>query len=221
MKLRTLANGLVYVNQDFCKQQTITDYSGAKIELLGTGEEPDYDALLEFFRLHKAEAKTDAMLAVFLHQALPLTRREAACREFWHYLSVVLLGEYTSARFWNDKKGEVPRARYLGAWWDNSIARLWWIAELTKRPKVEDSYGLTTLVASDAETYQQVIDLGLSANLEMLEVLAEVIFPKNAKKLVGDDIKLLFKRCNASRATHLLDLLGPDEMRSEIYQLIA
>lgn len=72
----------------------------------------------------------DRMAAPAIHEALPLTRREAADMGIWRYLSIVRYPEFVRHRW--GTSGEMRR-RFIGSsrWNSNTFSRLWWGAELT------------------------------------------------------------------------------------------
>jgi hypothetical protein len=74
---------------------------------------------------------SDPWLAPRLHAALRLSRREAAERRIWSYLTVAALPDYVRWRFRGDR-APVPVDRFLGRDSRNALARLWWAAELTR-----------------------------------------------------------------------------------------
>lgn len=77
----------------------------------------------------------DGRLAVELHQALRLTRREAAEIGVWRYLAVVAGPELIRRRWRADQKTFASRFWSPGTRPDsNYYARLWWIAELSSGP---------------------------------------------------------------------------------------
>lgn len=78
----------------------------------------------------EAPAASDAWLAPRVHAALRLTRREAACREVWNWLAVVMAPDYVRWRY--PGNGSSPEDRFMGREDKNAIARLWWSAELMR-----------------------------------------------------------------------------------------
>jgi hypothetical protein len=84
----------------------------------------------------------DARVAIAFHQSLPLTLREAADPGIWRFLAVVVRPEFVRHR-WENPTFSVARSRFWSPGTrpdSNAIARLWWIAELTRDG---DDYGLT------------------------------------------------------------------------------
>jgi hypothetical protein len=82
--------------------------------------------------------KSDAWLAPRVHAALRLTRREAADKRIWTYLTVVAFPDYVRWRWFKNEESPdkpVPLDRFTGEDSKNGIARLWWAAELTRNGK--------------------------------------------------------------------------------------
>jgi hypothetical protein len=80
------------------------------------------------------DAGIDRLAAPRIHRALPLTRREAADPGVWRFLTVVHRPDFVRHR-WENRSWPTMRSRFWlpGTRPDsNAIARLWWIAELTR-----------------------------------------------------------------------------------------
>ncbi|MEZ4444868.1 MAG: DUF6339 family protein [Polyangiaceae bacterium] len=91
------------------------------------------------------EPAIDAALAEPLHRALPLSRRHASDPGIWRFLTVVHRPDVVRHR-WENRSLALTKRRYWtpGTRPDsNTLARLWWIAELTRDG---DDYALTTRV---------------------------------------------------------------------------
>lgn len=78
--------------------------------------------------------KSDPWLGPRVHATLRLTRREAADKRIWEYLTVVIFPDYVRWRWKSPDEAEapVPIDRFLGEDSKNSLSRLWWAAELTR-----------------------------------------------------------------------------------------
>ena len=74
--------------------------------------------------------KTDAYLSPRVHAALRLTRREAADAGMWCWLASTVGHEYTTWRWAGGEAQVVARNRWRGPIHKQSLARLWWGAEL-------------------------------------------------------------------------------------------
>ncbi|MEM6954545.1 MAG: DUF6339 family protein [Myxococcota bacterium] len=84
----------------------------------------------------------DPVLAVALHRALPLGRREAADPGPWRYLAVAYAPHVVRHR-WTYRGFDGMRSRFWSAGFrfdSNAFSRWWWVAELTRKG---DDYALT------------------------------------------------------------------------------
>ncbi len=83
-------------------------------------------------RLERRKAEIDGELAVALHKALRLNRREAADAGVWRYLAIVVAPDLIRRRWSADEKTFRQRFWRQGTRPDsNYYCRMWWIAELT------------------------------------------------------------------------------------------
>lgn len=76
----------------------------------------------------------DKSMVVELHQLLPLTRRQAADRRLWAWLGLVRYPHLVAHRW--EPSGEAKLRsveRFVGGRVRQTVARLWWAAELTVR----------------------------------------------------------------------------------------
>jgi hypothetical protein len=85
-------------------------------------------------RFEHEPAKSDAWLGPRLHATLRLTRREAADKGIWEYLTVIEFPHYVRWRWasLDNRDKVVPQDRFLGEDSKNAMARLWWASELTR-----------------------------------------------------------------------------------------
>lgn len=84
----------------------------------------------------------DAAMAIDLHKALPITRRQASDTRFWAWLGLEYSPDFVAWRW--KPSGELPkrsRERFCGNRVRQTFARIWWAAELTRDG---DNYDLTT-----------------------------------------------------------------------------
>lgn len=76
---------------------------------------------------------SDAWLGPRVHAALRLTRREAADRRIWQYLSIAEFPEYVHWRWkQDDEERPIPYERFVGGEKHNAFGNLWWVSELTR-----------------------------------------------------------------------------------------
>lgn len=119
-------------------------------------------------------SKSDGWLAPRLHNALRLTRREAARKEFWIGLVFQNL-DYLWWRFEVSRNNPVGLDRVLGSDSRMAFAQIWWAAELL----VEADYNLSSTSArsSNLGMYFQTLDLFHSKPLAV--ALCKESFEKN------------------------------------------
>ena len=127
-------------------------------------------------RLPSGDSSTDAHLAVELHRALPLSRREAAEPGVFRYLSVVRHPALVRHR-WEYRSYSTMRTRFwrAGTRHDaNAFSRWWWIAELTRDG---EDYALTNAVLARSALSTHIFSRTLAhyrpAVAMMVDVLAE------------------------------------------------
>jgi hypothetical protein len=127
------------VTEDFRRGDPATVDAGSYIEDLNLGREvqlaPLREVVAEAVKRFKYDPpKSDPWLGPRVHATLRLTRREAADKRLWEYLTVVEFPHYVRWRW--DKIDNpdkvVPQDRFLGEDSKNALARLWWAAELTR-----------------------------------------------------------------------------------------
>jgi hypothetical protein len=89
------------------------------------------------------DAQVDATLAIPLHKALQLTRREAADRRLWAWMGLSAFPDYVAYRWLPARtSGKRTAQRFSGDRVRQTFSRLWWAAELTRSPA--GSYDLTS-----------------------------------------------------------------------------
>jgi hypothetical protein len=75
---------------------------------------------------------SDPWLGPRIHAALRLTRREAADKRIWAYLTVVEFPDYVRWRWSQVEDAPVPLDRFIGHESANALAKLWWATELAR-----------------------------------------------------------------------------------------
>jgi hypothetical protein len=122
--------------------------------------EPLRSVIEEAMTKPESPEKTDPWLAPRVHATLRLTRREAADKRLWSFLTIAAFPRYVLFRYLDEEKPEVPVPidRFLGEDSKNAIARLWWAAELT-RNGADYSGTVTALSNSRFATSWQHLDL--------------------------------------------------------------
>ncbi|HZV06228.1 MAG TPA: DUF6339 family protein [Gemmataceae bacterium] len=131
--------GRSLVTPDFRRGDPATVDAESCIEDLGLGREVPLAPLrgviakaMEQFR--HDPPKSDPWLGPRVHATVRLTRREAADKRVWEYLTVVEFPHYVRWRWAKIDNPEkvVPQDRFLGEDSKNALARLWWASELTR-----------------------------------------------------------------------------------------
>ena len=216
MRLPVLLNGPLIVNQTFCASEQPAPLASPQTDYVGEGVDPDLESLSKAIALIQNSAQgavtsTDGDLASLLHKSLPLSRRDAANKRFWHHVAVRNIPQYVVWR-WH-KGGAVPRERYLGSLWRNAFARLWWLAELTYRPENADPYTLTRCATNSQEFFQWTTDILIGGNPSFVRTMTERAFGEVPLK--GDEqIRKLYQTMNGFAGTHAIDVLGLDELKA-------
>ncbi len=154
-------------------------------------------------------AESDPWLGPRVHAALRLTRREAADKRLWEYLTVVEFPEYVRWRWGDEGKEKVVSAvRFMGEDSVNALARLWWIPELTRNgsdyTRAATAMGISRLAVS-------WMQIKLSHHRPCL--LAVVDFLQTLQEQTGrvDELgKHMAKAVNANLRTVCLDMLVPN-----------
>ncbi|EDM81678.1 hypothetical protein PPSIR1_22214 [Plesiocystis pacifica SIR-1] len=124
------------------------------------------DGLCESLAQLRAEiaehsTELDARAAPLIHQALPLSRREAADAGVWRFLAVVVEPRFIRHRY-EFQSWATMRARFWRAGLrhdSNTFSRLWWIAELTS---LDGDYELTRRAFATQSLAIQVFIRGFS-----------------------------------------------------------
>ena len=106
------------------------------------------DALLEVLdrfmqdnqsAVRSARPATDGSLSPLVHSALRLTRREASDKGIWAWLASGPGRAYTLWR-WQGQDGVIAQDRWFGDIHKQSLARLWWGAELFRDGPIYSQY---------------------------------------------------------------------------------
>jgi hypothetical protein len=131
--------GRSLVSPDFRKGDQPTVDAGPFVEDLDLGRNVPLAPLRAVVaeamtRFEHDPPKSDAWLGPRVHATLRLTRREAADKRIWEFLTVVEFPEYVRWRWekLDNPEKVVPQDRFLGEDSKNALARLWWATELTR-----------------------------------------------------------------------------------------
>lgn len=168
-------------------------------------------------RFAGARADADAWLAPRLHATLRLTRSEAADKDLWAYLAMVVAPDYVLWRHLpaggeDGRRAPVVQAsRFVGSNSLQAFARLWWAAEMCRdgadyRP-VEAACGnqdfLNTALRLSVMDHRPTV----LAVLRVMENLAEGGAPR-----LGDQLNALCKAIGIAGSTLMYEIIGPDEL---------
>ncbi len=151
--------------------------------------------------------KSDAWVAPRLHASLRLTRREAADKRLWSYLTIVEFPEYVWWRFLDADTPEqqVPVDRFMGEDSKNALARLWWAAELTRNGK---DYGPSEQASQLVQFFNRWLPMDFMHHRPA--ALAATRFMKqfnDGRGVTDAQSELLAKAFNLLRTTLSLDAL--------------
>jgi alkanesulfonate monooxygenase SsuD/methylene tetrahydromethanopterin reductase-like flavin-dependent oxidoreductase (luciferase family) len=131
--------GRSLVTEDFRRGDPATVDAASYVEALDLGREvalgPLRGVVAEAMkRFEHDPQKSDPWLGPRVHATLRLTRREAADKRIWEYLTVIEFPHYVRWRWANLDNPDkvVPQDRFLGEDSKNALARLWWATELTR-----------------------------------------------------------------------------------------
>ncbi|MFW5921281.1 MAG: DUF6339 family protein, partial [Polyangiales bacterium] len=137
----------------------------------------DFDAVLDeaIASTEAYDTAIDRWVAPRIHRALPLTRREASDPAVWRYLTVVHRPDFVRHR-WEHRSLSTMRSRFwsLGTRPDsNALARLWWIAELTRGQ--DGAYELTERVLARQPLATNIFVRELSSYRPAVAACVEVL----------------------------------------------
>jgi len=150
----------------------------------------------------------DPELAVALHRALPLRRRDAAEPGLWRFLSVVHRPDVIRHR-WENRTWTTMRRRF----WNpgtrpdsHAFARLWWIAELTRR---DQDFDATRRMLRRPALANNYFTRQMSAYPPLLEAYLDVLEDAPPSTLEAA-LRALTRRLS----TLVLESLSTDDLRS-------
>lgn len=172
------------------------------------------DDAMHAFRDEKVTA-ADAWLAPRLHATLRLTRREAADRRLWNYLSLGVAPDYVVWRHTTEARGEeqdkgprVASTKFRGSPDKQAFARLWWAAELFRNGS---DYGPVVTACGQQEMLNSALRLTVIDHRPTAQALVELIDRGTVR--TGREVNALAKAVNASAATLMYDAVVPDVER--------
>ncbi|MEU8498009.1 DUF6339 family protein [Streptomyces lavendulae] len=170
------------------------------------------DDTLARFRAERSTA-ADAWLAPRLHETLRLTRREAAEKGFWTYLSLGVAPDYVVWRHLSEPKadgspGLVARDRFVGPHYKQSFARLWWAAELFRDGP---DYQPAVVACGNQDMLNSALRLDVIDHRPTAQALVRLL--ERGTVRTGREVNALTAAVNAAAATLMYDVVAPDAER--------
>ncbi|GAA4956343.1 hypothetical protein GCM10023205_18120 [Yinghuangia aomiensis] len=162
-------------------------------------------------------AAADAWLAPRLHATLRLTRSEAADKDLWAYLAMVVAPDYVLWRHLptsgenSRRTPAVQASRFVGGTSVQAFARLWWAAEMCRDGA---DYAPVEAACAHQDFLNTALRLDIMdhrpttlAVLRVVENLAAAGAPR-----LGDQVNALCKAIGIAGSTLMYEMIGPDEL---------
>ncbi|MGF1426939.1 DUF6339 family protein [Kitasatospora sp. LaBMicrA B282] len=167
------------------------------------------DDAMDMFRSERPTA-ADAWLAPRLHEALRLTRREAAEKGFWTYLALGVAPDYVVWRHLPDPRADgspraVARDRFVGPHYKQAFARLWWTAELFRDGP---DYRPVVVACSNQDMLNSAVRLDVIDHRPTAQALVRLL--ERGTVRTGREVNALMPAINAAAATLMYDVIAPD-----------
>lgn len=102
----------------------------------------------------KHDPSMDSSLAPAIHKSFRINRRLAADKGIWHYISVAEVPYFVRHRWEARKSGQIDKRRFLGGLGHNTVARLWWGAEMTVIN--DNNYKYTDILFKNQDLYEAI-----------------------------------------------------------------
>lgn len=187
----------------FDPRDFVTQFPGREIDV-----EPLANLIEEGMRRFPDKPEeSDAWLAPRVHYVLRLTRREAAHRGAWAWLSVVAVPHYVHWRF-PGKKGVTDIDRFLGREDKNAVGRLWWGAELMRDG---GNYAPVAVGFSMQDVPNTWMRLDAFHNRALVQASIAKLNSYNATKpATSDQVNAVAKAVNTAARTVLIDAVASD-----------
>ena len=165
--------------------------------------------------------KIDQFVAPTVHDAISISPREAAEREgIWHYLAVVEFPDFVRYRWPPDAAERTKtsmREKYLGRHRDvysNAFHRLWWIAELTHDPSLDDEYQRTVKALETQRLANTIFDRDFHRSPDVVQACVEVLAGES-----NDVIEQVTYRVNHGFSAVTLEAMSSDEIRDRVEEI--
>lgn len=201
-------------NKDFHEPHLRETDLRANLELL----EDKIDETMEKFE--PGEAQIDAFLAPTVHKAIEFTPREAAREGIWHYLTIVKFSPFVRHR-WprddTDRTKESMKEKFLGRHRDiysNALHRLWWIAELTHDPSLDEEYKRTEQALRTQRLANTIFDRGFHRSSDVVQACVDLLADDS-----NDVIEKVTYRVNHGFSAVSLEAMPPEEIHNQIQSI--
>lgn len=159
--------------------------------------------------------------AITLHKAInskTIHLRYLVDERFWAYLTHTKYWDYLQKRWeptnenrikenWFFKGGNTVFSR-------QSLVRLWWRAECSYDPNLEDPYELTRVAFDFADPFNQIVERKISKSRKVFKcALIALRDTPNSQKLKGDENRTKFgKAINTIAGVKLIELMSEEEL---------
>lgn len=144
-----------------------------------------------------------------------LTKEEANDEKLWATINIEHFARYTTDRWKinstsasNKEKRVFKKGKHL--YNRNSLARLWWITQLTVDDSLEDEFLYTKLILSRSQFEQSIMESSLSKNNKILKKLLSAIVEiekVRRSEITSDEIVKLISSLNRIGGTYVLDIM--------------
>lgn len=174
--------------------------------------EPVRDLFDEAMKRFQPTERTaaDAWLAPVLHSTLRLTRREAADSRLWNYLAIRLAPDYVFWRHLGRRQAtpSVTRTRFVGPFYSQAFARLWWAAELFRDGA---DYEPVVVACGNQDMLNTVLRLEVILHRPTAQALIRLLATGVVR--TGREVNALAQAVNTAGATLSYEALAPDNPR--------
>ncbi|MFJ7259471.1 DUF6339 family protein [Streptomyces globosus] len=166
---------------------------------------------MERFDTRRTDA--DPWLAPRLHATLRMTRGEAADSRLWNYLAMIVAPDYVIWRHRaadaDDTRGSAQAARFRGAHYTQTFARLWWAAELFRDGP---DYRPVETACTVQDVLQNTMRMDVIDHRPTAQAILQVVENRRREGTarIGDQVNALSAAVNAAGSTLMFDVLAPD-----------
>ncbi|WAL72571.1 DUF6339 family protein [Kitasatospora sp. YST-16] len=159
----------------------------------------------------------DAWLAPRLHATLRLTRGEAADKDLWAFLALVVAPDYVLWRHLPVRGENAPRtpvvqaSRFVGGSSVQAFARLWWAAEMWRDGT---DYRPVEAACTNQDFLNTALRLGIMDHRPTAQAVLRVVqnLAATGAPRLGDQLNALCKAVGIAGSTLMYEVIGPDEL---------